>query len=65
MDAFQFIKDVAVDWDESKYIETESFFSCAMFLQKNNTKKNTTYLLKMFIKIIFIQIETAKLLFFI
>lgn len=23
MDAFQFIKDVAVDWDESKYIEAE------------------------------------------
>ena len=23
MDAFQFIKDVAVDWDDSKYIEAE------------------------------------------
>lgn len=23
MDAFQFIKDVAVDWDESKYLEAE------------------------------------------
>ena len=23
MDAFQFIKDVAVDWDDSKYLEAE------------------------------------------
>ena len=23
MDAFQFIKDVAIDWDESKYLEAE------------------------------------------
>lgn len=23
MDAFQFIKDVAVDWDETKYLEAE------------------------------------------
>jgi len=22
-DAFQFIKDVAIDWDESKYLEAE------------------------------------------
>ena len=38
MDAFQFIKDVAVDWDESKYIEAEpgEYITVARKAKKTN-----------------------------
>jgi hypothetical protein len=38
MDAFQFIKDVAVDWDDTKYIEAER----AIMLQLHAKQKTVT-----------------------
>ena len=37
MDAFQFIKDVAVDWDESKYLEAEPGEYITIARRPNNT----------------------------
>jgi len=39
MDAFQFIKDVAVDWDDSKYIEAEPGYCLTVARKAKNTGK--------------------------
>jgi hypothetical protein len=50
-DAFQFIKDVAIDWSDSKYLEAEpgQYITVAQTKGTNNwfvgnVKENSTYL---------------------